>query len=91
MDTFTADLDRVTAGDYASHYLDDENFNYAVSQMEDLGHNPERTADALREWISGTPMWDCPECGLEGIDEDFADCPVCGQQNPSVVVISGGN
>lgn len=86
MDTFTADLDQITAGESAGHYLDDEEFNYAVSQMESLGHDAEKAADALREWIARTPMWTCPNCELEGIDEEaWAYCPRCDEANPSVV------
>lgn len=85
MDAFTADLDRVTAGTYASRYMDDDEFDWAVGQMEALGHDPERVADALRAWIEGTPMWTCPNCELEHIDEAVSSCPRCDEANPSVV------
>lgn len=85
--TFTADLDRLTAGTAVTRYInDDEEFNYVVHQMEELGHDPQRAADALREWIASTPTWDCPNCGLEGIEiEGWAYCPRCDEANPDVI------
>jgi len=50
-DQFTIDLDALTEGTYAPEYLSDDTFNLAVHEMERLGHDTERTADALREWI----------------------------------------
>lgn len=87
MGTFASDLDQITAGYNADHFLDDEEFNYAVSQMEDLGHDREQTAKALGEWIDNTPMWICPnaECGKENLDESYSECPICGTPNPRVV------
>lgn len=88
---FTADLDDTTGGYNADHFMDDEEFNWAVQQMEDLGHDRERTADAIREWIDRTPMWDCPndECGKANLDESYTECPICETANPSVVWIDG--
>ena len=87
MDTFTADLDQVTAGQSVTRYInDDDEFNYAVSQMEERGHDGERAAEALRQWIANTPTWTCPNCDLEGIEEEgWAYCPRCDEATPSVV------
>jgi RNA polymerase-binding transcription factor DksA len=88
MSTFTADLDNITAGMSVTRYAnDDDEFNYAVSQMEDLGHDREAASAALAAWIEETPTWDCPNCDLENIEEaGYAYCPNCDEANPSMAV-----
>lgn len=93
MNTLSADLDKITAGMSVTRYAnDDDEFNYAVSQMEDLGHSREDAEKALTEWIDNTPTWTCPNCNLEHIEEaGWAYCPRCDEPNPSVYFVSNGD
>lgn len=86
MSDFTADLDRLTAGQTVTRFInDDDEFNYVVYEMEDLGHDPDAVIEALTKWIEETPTWDCPNCDLEGVEETEPYCPRCDEANPSVV------
>lgn len=90
MNTIADDLAQITAGESVMRFAnDDDRFAEAVAELQYLGHSHEAAEAALGEWIDNTPTWNCPECGLENIEEaGWANCPNCDADNPSVVTLS---